>query len=133
MPGAAELLRDLHERGLRLGVCSNKPVAFTLELLDYLAIGDCLDVVLGPEDVAQPKPAPDMLRAAMERLRMTANEVLYVGDMSVDVQTARAASVRVWVVPTGSDDLDAINRAGPDRIVANLFELRTLLSVDRLA
>src|SRR6185437_16725792 len=51
LPGAAEALRTLHARGLRLGICSNKPVCFTRELIVYLGVASYLDVVLGPEDV----------------------------------------------------------------------------------
>jgi phosphoglycolate phosphatase len=127
LPGAADALRALHERGLKLGVCSNKPVAFTRELLSYLGIAPYLDVVLGPEDVARPKPAPDMLLAALPRLGVTAGEALYVGDMTVDVETARAAGVRVWVVPTGSDTPEAIAGARPDRTLHDLSELPALL------
>ena len=123
LPGAAELLRLLHGRGLRLGVCSNKPVAFTRDLATYLGVAPLLDVVLGPEDVARPKPAPDMLLAALQRLNVAADAALYVGDMSVDVQTARAAGVAVWVVATGSEDRDALVRAHPDRLFAGLEEL----------
>ncbi|HEY7423190.1 MAG TPA: HAD-IA family hydrolase, partial [Gemmataceae bacterium] len=100
LPGAADVLRALHARGLRLGICSNKPVAFTRELIAYLGVQSFLDVVLGPEDVPRPKPAPDMLRAALARLNVPAREALYVGDMVVDIQTARGAGIAVWVVPT---------------------------------
>jgi phosphoglycolate phosphatase len=123
MPGAAEALETLHNRGLRLGVCSNKPVAFTRELLAYLGVAAWLDVVLGPEDVARPKPAPDMLLAAIDRLHLKPGEVLYVGDMSVDVQAARAAGVAVWIVPTGSDDPQTVARAAPDRLLPDLGAL----------
>src|SRR5690349_12109362 len=102
LPGAAEALNALQQRGLLLGVCSNKPVDFTRELVAYLGIASCLNVVVGPEDVPHPKPAPDMLRAALSRLKVAADEALYVGDMGVDIQTARAEGVSVWVVPTGS-------------------------------
>jgi len=128
LPGAADALRALHERGLKLGVCSNKPVAFTRELLSYLGVAPYLDVVLGPEDVARPKPAPDMLLAALPRLGVPAGEALYVGDMTVDVQTARAAGVRVWIVPTGSDTPAAIAAARPDHTLRDLHELPRLLS-----
>jgi HAD superfamily hydrolase (TIGR01509 family) len=128
LPGAADALRTLHARGLKLGVCSNKPVTFTRELLAYLGVTAYLDVVLGPEDVARPKPAPDMLLAALPRLGVAADEALYVGDMTVDVETARAAGVRVWVVPTGSDTPDAIARACPDRTLHDLSELPALLA-----
>ena len=42
-----------------------------------------------------------MLVAALRRLGVSAAESLYVGDMTVDIETARAAGVKVWVVPTG--------------------------------
>jgi phosphoglycolate phosphatase len=127
MPGAAEALAAVHDRGLRLGVCSNKPVAFTRELLEFFGVAKFLDVVLGPEDVARPKPAPDMLLAALALLQLRPEEVLYVGDMTVDVQTARAAGVTVWIVPTGSDEPSAVAAAKPDRILTSLVELRQTL------
>lgn len=127
MPGAAETLRVLHERGLLLGVCSNKPVDFTRELVSYLGIGSYLDAVLGPEDVPHPKPAPDMLRAGLAKLRVAAEQTLYVGDMTVDIQTARAAGVSVWVVPTGSDEIETLRQAHPDRLLRDLGELRDIL------
>jgi 2-phosphoglycolate phosphatase len=128
LPGAADTLQTLHERGLLLGVCSNKPVAFTRELLDYLQVAPYLDLVLGPEDVPRPKPAPDMLRAALARLNVLPAQTLYVGDMTVDIQTARGAGVWVWVVPTGSDDLETLKEARPDRLLRDLEDLINILS-----
>jgi 2-phosphoglycolate phosphatase len=128
LPGAADCLRALHARGLLLGVCSNKPIAFTRELVEYLGIDSYLNVVLGPEDVPRPKPAPDMLRAGLSRLGVPTGEALYVGDMAVDIQTARAAGVSVWVVPTGSDEIETLQQAHPDRLLRDLRELRELLA-----
>jgi phosphoglycolate phosphatase len=128
MPGAREILQLLHERHVLVGVCSNKPVAFTRELLQFLCVAPFLDVVLGPEDVAHPKPAPDMVREALRRLDVPASEALYIGDMVVDVQTARSAGVRVWIVPTGSDTAEHIAAAHPDRLVHTLTEAAPLLA-----
>jgi phosphoglycolate phosphatase len=127
MPGAAETLLALHEHNIRLGVCSNKPVAFSRELVAYLGIASFLDVVLGPEDVPRQKPAPDMLREALSRLHVTAEQTLYVGDMVVDIQTARAAGVTVWVVPTGSEEIAELRQAQPDRLLTDLHQLREIL------
>jgi phosphoglycolate phosphatase len=127
LPGAKEALSELHGRGMKLGICSNKPVAFTRELVAYLGVADALDVVLGPEDVGRHKPAPDMLLVALARLGVATAEALYVGDMTVDVETARAAGLRVWVVATGSDTPEALDAARPDRRLANLAELPGLL------
>jgi phosphoglycolate phosphatase len=122
MPGAGRLLDRLHALGLRLGVCSNKPVAFTTALLESFGLAARFAVVLGPEDVPRPKPAPDMLRTALGRLGLLPSEALYVGDMAVDVATARAAGVDVWAVAAGSDDRAALSAAGPDRLIASLDE-----------
>src|SRR2546423_601517 len=120
LPGAAELLAELKRLGKGIAVCSNKPRAFTQELLDYLDVGSLIDAVLGPEDVVRAKPAPDMLLAGLQRLAVKPSESLYVGDMVVDIETARAAGVAVWVVATGSDERAALETAGPDRVYDNL-------------
>jgi phosphoglycolate phosphatase len=127
LPGVRETLLALKESGRKLGICSNKAVAFTRELLAMLGLAEALDVVLGPEDVARHKPAPDMLLEALARLRVEPRQALYVGDMTVDVETARAAGVTVWVVATGSDTAEALDRAGPDRRLAGLPEIVELL------
>jgi phosphoglycolate phosphatase len=127
LPGVAEALSALHSSGLRLGVCSNKPRPFTTKLLDYLDVAGVFDVVLGPEDVARLKPAPDLLVTALSRLGVAPSEALYVGDMSVDIATARAAGVAVWVVPTGSEDQAALIAARPDRLLGDFRELMALI------
>jgi 2-phosphoglycolate phosphatase len=132
LPGAAELLAAFHQRGLKLGVCSNKPSLFTRELLDHLRINHLMSVVLGPEDVPRPKPAPDMLRLAMQRMGVTSEQTLYIGDMVVDIETAALAGVCVWVV-TGSQDREALEIAGADRVLGDLNELVSLLLSGRAA
>ena len=123
LPGAAEVVTALHRAGTHLGLCSNKPRVFSAELLRHLGIAEFFDLVLGPEDVVRPKPAPDMLRAALDRLRLPAERVLYVGDMTVDIETARAAGVTVWAVPTGSDERSALLAAHPDRVLETLHDI----------
>jgi phosphoglycolate phosphatase len=128
LPGAAEAVAAVKGRALAVGVCSNKPRAFTRRLLEYLGLAEQVDLVLGPEDVARPKPAPDMLRTALARLGLQPEQVLYVGDMVVDIETARAAGVRVWVVPTGSEERGRLQEARPDRLLRDLNGLAELAS-----
>ena len=123
LPGAAELVTRLHRRGKKLGVCSNKPRIFTQQLLNDLQLATYFDVVLGPEDVAKPKPAPDMLLRAVERLGLPKPQVLYIGDMTVDIQTARSAGIAVWVAPTGTEERRVLADARPDRLLCDLQEL----------
>jgi phosphoglycolate phosphatase len=126
LPGAREALSAIHSSGRRVGICSNKPRAFTKELLEFLEIGPFVDAAFGPEDVARPKPAPDMLRAALAWLGVPPDHALYVGDMVVDIEAACATGVTVLVVPTGSDDRRTLETAGPERILRDLFELKEM-------
>ncbi len=130
LPGAADVVAALHRAGKRLGLCSNKPRFFSQQLLEHLNLASCFSVVLGPEDVARPKPAPDMLEAALARLDLPKSKVIFVGDMTVDIETARAAGVTVWVVPTGSDDRAALVAARPDRLLEWLGDLPSQLQGD---
>ncbi len=127
LPGAVETLKALSGGGYRLGICSNKSIVFTRELVRILGVESYLSLILGPEEVARPKPAPDMLLTALSRLGLTADQVLYVGDMVVDIETARAAGVMVWVVATGSESAENLDRARPDRRIGSLGELPELL------
>ncbi|MBM3993471.1 MAG: HAD family hydrolase [Planctomycetes bacterium] len=123
LPGAAALIRLLHERGKKIGLCSNKPSGFSRQLLAHFSLANCFDVVLGSDDVPNPKPAPDMVLRAIDKLMMTKSRVIYIGDMVVDIQTARAAGVGVWAVSTGSESRHALVDAKPDRLLGSLQEL----------
>lgn len=127
LPGAAEALATIKGEGLRVGICSNKPLPFTKDLLRHLELDQLVDAAFGPESVARPKPAPDMLLAALAHLGASGSEALYVGDMVVDIETARAAGVAVWVVPTGSDEAATLAAARPDRLLPDLLQLTTAL------
>jgi phosphoglycolate phosphatase len=126
LPHVQATLERLHARQLALAVCSNKPVMFSRELLGRLGLGTLFRTVVGPEDAPRPKPAPDMLLEAVKRLEVTRSQTLYVGDMVIDIETARSAGVAVWAVPTGSEDLARLQHARPDRLLHNFNELKEL-------
>ncbi len=87
-------------------------------------------MVLAPEDVPNPKPAPDMLLEAIKRTNVPSEQSLYVGDMIVDIDTGRKAGVPVWVVPTGSEKREDLEKANPDYLLSDLHEMRLLMKLD---
>lgn len=117
LPGVAAGLKVLRDAGIKLGVCSNKPAYFTRSLLEMLEIGQYFGVVLGPDDVGAPKPDPTMVLRALERLDVSKEQALYVGDMEVDIETGRRAGVETWVMPTGSNDEATLRAAGYGRVL----------------
>jgi phosphoglycolate phosphatase len=123
-PGVADTLAELHTRGVKLAVCSNKAVAFTRSLVGSLGLGELMTAVFGPEDAGgKPKPDPTMLLAACERLGVTPAETVYVGDMSIDVLAGKAAGIPVWLVNVGQAGTDDPRELGPDRVLGEFREM----------
>jgi len=125
LPDVLDVLARLHAGGVLLGVCSNKPATLTRSLMGALGIDAYipLDAAFGPEDAANPKPDPGMAFAAMDRLGAKPDSTLFVGDMPIDIATARAAGIKVWVLPTGSSGLHTLQAANPDRILERMSEM----------
>ena len=105
--GVLELLSDLRRAGIRVAVVSNKHDAGVQALCAHY-FGDLLDLAVGGGSDRPLKPAPDSLLYAMAQLGVTPDEVWYVGDSVVDVQTAHAAGVRCAAVTWGFQDVDRL-------------------------
>jgi phosphoglycolate phosphatase len=133
LPGVADVIPELARRGLRLGVCSNKRVEFTRDLVRALGLSAFFTCVLGPDDVGgRAKPDPAMLLEGLNRLKVSANEAVYVGDMGVDVQTARAAGVPVWIVEGGAAAPFApVDGDSPDRVLDSFQKILGLLEINQ--
>jgi 2-phosphoglycolate phosphatase len=128
MPGVAETIPELARRGYKMAVCSNKRVEFTRQLVNHLGLGPYFAAVLGPDDVGgRPKPDPSMVLEGLTRLGVSPAVAVYVGDMNVDVHTARAAGVPVWLVLGGAASPESATAAGADRVLTGFAELLKLL------
>ncbi|MEU4348010.1 HAD family phosphatase [Streptomyces sp. NPDC023838] len=92
MPGAAEFVARLSTTR-PLAVVSNSPRRAVLQHLAHVGLTDAFELVLGSDDVDHPKPAPDLYRAACERLRVAPGRAVAVEDSAVGIRSARAAGL----------------------------------------
>lgn len=127
-PGAVALLEALRARGMRLGLCTNKPRAATMGLLEALALAQAFDAVIGG-DVLEGvrKPDPAHLGAVLTALHATAEAAVMVGDGRNDLLAARGAGVRCVLVSFGYTAVPA-RELGADAVVDRLDELPALLA-----
>ncbi len=128
LPGVAGTLGELGRRGIPMTITSNKPAYFSHEIVESLGLGGLFLAVLGPEMVERPKPDPEMIHKAIECLARPASEVLYVGDMRIDIETCRRAGIAVCAIPSGSDTREALAGAHPDFLIERFEELLGLVS-----
>lgn len=119
LPGVARTIPELKARGKRLAVATNKPSDFSRQILDHLGLGPHFDLVLGPLDVPRPKPHPDMLNRILAELKFRPDETLYIGDMTLDAESAANAGLDCLLLATGGStraELEATGRSVLDSI-----------------
>jgi phosphoglycolate phosphatase len=92
--GILELLKNLHEKGMKMAVVSNK-ADFAVKELIPVYFADYISVCHGEneDEGIRKKPAPDMVFHALEEMNCPVEKAVYVGDSDVDLQTAKNAGM----------------------------------------
>jgi AHBA synthesis associated protein len=121
--GVRELLSELRGHGIGLAVATGKSGLRARSLLDRLDLIGFFDHVIGSDEVARPKPAPDIVRHAMTLLGAEPAQVIMVGDAVTDLQSAQGAGVTAVAALWGETDEAELLRAGPDVVIRTPAEL----------
>jgi HAD superfamily hydrolase (TIGR01509 family) len=103
-PGAIELLESLRSAGVPVAVASNSSREFVESVLGVAELLDGhFDAVVTVEDVASPKPAPDIYLAACDALGAAPSRSAALEDSAIGVASAAAAGMFVIGVPYFAD------------------------------
>jgi phosphoglycolate phosphatase len=100
-PGVLDGLVRLREAGYPLAVATSKFYASADAVLVAAGLRELFDEVLGADQVANPKPHPEMAFALLDRLGSRSADAVMVGDTSHDLLMARAAGLRSVAVTYG--------------------------------
>jgi len=110
-PGIIEVLTRIKEAGLKTAVLSNKSHEFTVRMTRELLPFD-FEVILGAKPGTPVKPDPEPIKQVLQGLKLSASEVIYVGDTSVDMETARVAGIFAAGALWGFRDAEELLRSG---------------------
>lgn len=124
--GAREVLEGLQARGLKLGICTNKPADLTDLVLDALGIRPLFGSVVAASKALPPKPAPDMLLAVLAGLAVPPQCALMVGDSAADLGVARAAGVACILLEHGYS-AEPVRSLGADAVYPDFNSLKAAL------
>lgn len=125
-PGVTELLDGL--AGRPLAIATSKPTSSAARVVDALGVRRRFELVVGSGASAiPPKPAPDLLLHAAERLEAPPGRCVMVGDTARDVIAGRLAGMMTVAVTWGMGARSELADAGPDRLVDDAAELLTVL------
>lgn len=117
------VLAALKDSGARIGIISTKFRYRIKELLDQHFPEDFLDIIIGGEDVQTPKPSPEGLLLAIRQLHVTKAETLYIGDSTVDAETAQKAGVDFAGITHGMTTAEELKKYPHKKIMSSLEEL----------
>ena len=125
--GVKEGLAALLAAGYPMGVVTNKPVKFTLPLLQATGLMPYFKAVIGGDSTPHKKPAPDPIIAACLEMDVSLIHNLHVGDSGNDIQAARAADCFAAGVSYGYAEGYPLDASQCDVIVDSLAELAAML------
>jgi len=99
--GFADVLGELRGRGLRIGIVTNKLERFAAPLLRALCVWPDADCLITPDLLRLPKPDPEGVLLACERLGVAPAASVFVGDDPRDIAAGQAAGTRTVVAGYG--------------------------------
>ena len=130
LPGIANLLQAIENKGLKWGIVTNKPRRFTVGLIESMGLNlqnRAACVVCG-DDAPQPKPSPTTLLLACKQIGVTPENCVYVGDAERDVIAGKAANMQTIVALFGYIDItDKPQEWGADALIQTPNDLLKLI------
>lgn len=125
-PGIRECVASLQGRGLKLGICTNKPEALAEKLMAALDFRAPFGALVGGDTLPVRKPHADPYDLTLTRLGAGRHGSILIGDTETDRDTARAAGVPCVLVTFGPDGQD-VAKLNPEALLHHFDDLPLLI------
>lgn len=126
-PGMSGLLEELQEQDILLAVASNKYQEATTKIIAELLPTIQFAAVLGQREGVNIKPDPQIVYDILATTGLNKEDVIYIGDSGVDMQTGLNAGVETCGVTWGFRPRTELEPFHPHHIVDNVTELKQLI------
>lgn len=127
LEGARHLIETLTARGFVTGLVTSGSRSRVERELELHGLAEHLQVRVFGSEVTHKKPHPEGLLLCLERMKIRAEEAVFVGDSPEDIEMARAANVYAIAVTGGYPNRDALLAAKPDAYTDSLVEVVRLI------
>lgn len=121
--GVSETLRLLKAEGYKIAIVSTKKNHMVWKGIELLDVDDVFDEVIGLDDVLKPKPDPEPILLALERLDADRNEALMIGDNYHDIVGGKNAGVRTVGVAWTAKGEDFLQKYNPDYMLQHISDI----------
>ena len=111
-PGIEAVLHQF--QGIGKAIVTNKSLEYTLRIVEGLDARALFSTIESPDDSSELKPDPGMLVRVLERLGISADRAVMIGDSTNDVRAAKAAGVKSCAVGYGYGNREKVLALAPD-------------------
>jgi phosphoglycolate phosphatase len=127
-PGIPKLLEELQTAGVHLAVASNKYQRATEKLIRHYFPTIRFAAVFGQREGIPVKPHPQIVEDILTLVPVNKEEVIYIGDSGVDMQTALHAGVESIGVTWGFRPKEELLQHSPTHLVDSADEIKILIN-----
>jgi len=127
IPNAIEILGYLSNEGYSLGIATRACKEYSEKALDKLKLKPYIDAMLARDEVEYPKPDPRHLLDVLDILSLNQKNVIYIGDTTTDLNTAKAANINFIAYLGNPRWATRLHEAGCDYVITDLIELKKLV------
>jgi phosphoglycolate phosphatase len=110
-----------------MAIVTNKPYGFIAPIFEALKMDGLFDLYVGGDSLSQKKPDPEPLLHACEKLDVTVEKALMVGDSKNDILAAKAANMQSVGVTYGYNYGEPIDLYKPEVVIDRFSDLKSLL------
>ena len=125
-PGALDCLDRLSAAGFGLAVCTNKPEALALVLMEKLGLSERFLAITGGDTFAVRKPDAQHIFGTIDMARGEPARSIMIGDSVNDILAAQNAGIASIAVSFGYSDVP-VESLGPSHVVAGYDDLTAAL------
>jgi len=120
---SGDVLKELFNRGYRIGIGTTKIRIHIKKILDKLDWGKFIIAYVGADDVSDVKPAPEAFVKVMTLMETDSSNSVVIGDTVNDILAARAAGIPAIGVKSVFGGEEKLIESNPDRLINNIEEL----------
>ncbi|MDO9207443.1 MAG: HAD hydrolase-like protein [Sulfuricurvum sp.] len=108
LPNAIEAIQEAAQFA-RLGIVTTKTGHYSRELMEHFGVMEYFEVLIGFENVTNPKPHPEPILTALEQMGWDKDNVWMIGDTRLDLEASVRAGVEAIGVLSGYDNYEQLS------------------------
>jgi len=126
--GVAEMLNSLVQLGIKLSILSNKPQEAMLKCVEQYLHPYRFEIILGQREGIPIKPDPTAALEMCDQLGLTPDQVIFIGDTAVDIETGKRAGMYTIGVNWGFRSRSELEKMKADYIIDKPEMLMTIFN-----